>query len=58
MQESIVEKNSKNGKQALELLEKNVEKLRYNTSETKIVDYDIGDFASFAFFHFMAVSIA
>ena len=48
MQESIVEINSKNGKQALELLEKNVEKLRYNTSETKIVDYDIGDFASFA----------
>ena len=48
MQESIVEINSKNGKQALELLEKNVEKLRYNTSETKIIDYDIGDFASFA----------
>ena len=48
MQESIVEINSKNGKEALELLEKNVEKLRYNTTETKIVDYDIGDFASFA----------
>ena len=48
MQESISEMNAKNGQQALEILEKNVERLRYNTSDTKIIDYDIGDFASFA----------
>ena len=48
MRDSLKEITSKNGKEALEILERNVEKLRYNTSETKIIDYDIGDFASFA----------
>ena len=48
MGDALSEIHSKNGKEALEILEKNVEKLRYNTSETKIIDYDIGDFASFA----------
>lgn len=48
MGDALNEIQSKNGKEALEILEKNVERLRYNTSETKIIDYDIGDFASFA----------
>ena len=42
MGDALEEIHSKNGKEALEILEKNVEKLRYNTSETKIIDYDIG----------------
>ena len=37
---------SNNGQQALETMEKGVEEIRYTTSETKIVDYDIGEYAS------------
>ena len=46
MKQATSEMQSNNGQQALETMEKGVEDIRYTTSEAKIVDYDIGEFAS------------
>ena len=46
MKQATSEMQSNNGQQALETMEKGVEEIRYTTSETKIVDYDIGEYAS------------
>ena len=46
MRQATTEMQSNNGQQALLTMEEAVEKIRYSTSETKIVDYDIAEFAS------------
>ena len=46
MKQATSEMQSNNGQQALETMEKGVEDIRYTTSEAKIDDYDIGEFAS------------
>ena len=46
MKQATAEMQSNNGQQALETMEKGVEEIRYSTSETVVVDYDIGEYAS------------
>ena len=46
MRQATTEMQSNNGQQALLTMEQAVESIRYSTSDTKIVDYDIAEFAS------------
>ena len=46
MRQATTEMQSNNGQQALSTMEQAVEQIRYSTSDNKIVDYDIAEFAS------------